>query len=124
MKLWLDDCRPAPEGWVRATTTKQAKDLAEKNIIEEMSLDHDLGTAEMCEECSRRFDSETEYEDPGECRCACHRELAPTGYDFVKWMLETGKWPTTKPVVHSANPVGAGNMRAVINRYWFNPQLN
>jgi hypothetical protein len=33
----------------------------------------------------------------------------PTGYDFVKWMGETGNWPKYKPNVHSQNPVGAAN---------------
>lgn len=124
MKLWLDDCRAAPDGWTRATTVDEAIHLVERNVIEEMSLDHDLGLATQCATCQEREDSQDEIEDPADCRCSCHRQLAPTGYDFVKWMVETGKWPTTKPRVHSANPVGASTMRSVIDRYWFNPALN
>lgn len=125
IKLWLDDVRPAPIGWVRAVNTAEAKIFAETRIIEEMSLDHDLGPLPLCEACEQA-NFAGEYCDLGAetCRCSCHRELQPTGYDFVKWMVETGHWPTTKPRVHSANPVGRMNMEALINRYWFNPQLN
>jgi hypothetical protein len=128
MRLWLDDCRPAPEGWVHAPNVAVAKDLAEKNEIEEMSLDHDLGPAPACPTCvvakELRPDDSYYCDDGVECRCSCHRELQPTGYDFVKWMAETGRWPTIKPRVHSMNPVGRANMQAVIDRYWFNPRIN
>jgi hypothetical protein len=124
MNLWLDDCRPAPEGWVKASTMAEAIELAEKNVIEAMSLDHDLGTSPWCKDCMARAEADEGIEDPIECRCSCHKELAPTGYDFVKWMCETGKWSTTKPMVHSQNPVGVQNMLALIDRYWINPQLN
>ncbi len=129
MKLWLDDCRPAPEGWTRAYNMAEAQDLCEKNVIAEMSLDHDLGAMPICKTCEisqglARVDDPLRCDDGVDCRCDCHKKLQPTGYDFVKWMAETGKWPTTKPVVHSQNPVGRANMLGTINRYWFNPQLN
>jgi len=48
MKIWLDDIRPAPEGWIWAKNT--ADFCSYKNLhalkngqIEEISLDHDLG---------------------------------------------------------------------------------
>jgi hypothetical protein len=128
VKLWLDDERKVPnESWTRATTMAEAVHLAERNVIVEMSLDHDLGVAPMCEECRERLDNDdpsSPDEDPIECRCSCHRELAKTGYDFVRWLVETGKWSTTKPRVHSQNPVGRANMQALIDKFWFNPQLN
>jgi hypothetical protein len=115
----------APEGWVRVTNMAEAKYLAERNDIEEMSLDHDLGPMPPCEVCLLDGGPEGEGCDDGdECRCACHRELQPTGYDFVKWMAETGRWPSTKPRVHSANPVGRASMEATIDRYYFNPKVN
>lgn len=45
MKLWLDDERPAPEGWHRVKTADEAlKVLATAgHLLEEISLDHDLG---------------------------------------------------------------------------------
>jgi hypothetical protein len=38
MNLWLDDVRPAPEGWERAYSVNEAIAL-----LELASLDHDLG---------------------------------------------------------------------------------
>ena len=44
MRLWVDDIRPAPDGWVTAKTSDHAITVL-KNIldVDEISLDHDLG---------------------------------------------------------------------------------
>lgn len=97
IKLWLDDERRAPFGWVHCNRVQDAKVLLLTGLITWASLDHDLGF--------------TDEEDPlksVECE---------TGYDLCKWMAEHRIWPKYKPMVHSANPTGAANMRSVINRY-------
>jgi hypothetical protein len=45
MKLWVDDIRPAPKGWVWAKSYSQARRLLEQNDwnFDTISLDHDLG---------------------------------------------------------------------------------
>lgn len=45
MKLWVDDTRVAPEGWLWAKSYKAAMQLLEANDydFEVISLDHDLG---------------------------------------------------------------------------------
>lgn len=44
MKVWVDDLRPAPQGWVWVTTSTAAIELlSQGRDIEVMSLDHDLG---------------------------------------------------------------------------------
>lgn len=44
MKLWVDDERPAPDGWALAKTSADAlKVLGGADPIEAISLDHDLG---------------------------------------------------------------------------------
>ena len=44
MKLWIDDLRLPPEGWVWAKTSEEAINILNSGAkIEEMSLDHDLG---------------------------------------------------------------------------------
>lgn len=121
MKLWLDDMRREPAGWTRATTMKEAQEIMLNNIVEEMSLDHDLGTEPPCDICQEDWECQ---EAPDECRCECHRQIAATGYDFVKWMAQNDKWPRKKPTVHSQNPVGRANMLSVIDRYWFDPHTN
>ena len=86
MKLWLDDVRPAPEGWAWVKNVQTARVALRLGKVSEASLDHDLGEDE------------------------------PTGYDLVSWMEETGCWPSGQVHVHSANPVGAARMRQVIDR--------
>jgi len=87
INMWLDDVRPAPEGWKHDYSVYEAIDLIKKGHVENASLDHDLG------------------------------ENKPTGYKLCMRMAEFNKWPKNKPAVHSMNPVGAFAMRAIIERY-------
>jgi hypothetical protein len=104
MKLWLDDERPAPEGWLRARSveeaiyimgysrfspTKSEREFPYRENFEACSLDHDLGMGD---------DND--------------------GIQFVDWMVENGIWPKTKPTVHSMNPAGRKRMERTIDRYW------
>ena len=43
MKVFLDDERKAPEGWVRVRWPEEAIELLQNGQVEEISLDHDLG---------------------------------------------------------------------------------
>lgn len=43
MKIWLDDERPAPAGWMWVKTVEDAIQALRSNRVEEISLDHDLG---------------------------------------------------------------------------------
>ncbi len=43
MKVWLDDRRPAPAGWVPVRTPEEAIGLLQGGGVEAISLDHDLG---------------------------------------------------------------------------------
>ena len=99
MKLWLDDVRPAPEGYVWCKSVNQAKAVIQaleccKDIftdhdcnIELIDIDHDAG----------------EYVD--------------CGGDYIKlldWLEETGR---NYPIrIHSMNVVGVANMRRIIER--------
>lgn len=42
MKLFVDDIRPAPEGWQLARTIGQAIRALSTGLVEEISLDHDI----------------------------------------------------------------------------------
>ena len=46
MKVWLDDERPCPEGWLHATTASDAIMALKTGKVTEISLDHDLGEPE------------------------------------------------------------------------------
>src|SRR5687767_6845462 len=93
MKVYLDDTREPPHGWVRAFTPEEVIAHLQTGTVEAISLDHDLGLA-------------TE-------------ERERTGYDVLRWLEEqvaTGAWsfPLPEIRVHSANPVGWKRMEQAI----------
>lgn len=99
MKLWVDDVRREPEGWIWARTIQSAKlwiiwyDEFLPGQFEECSLDHDMGAGNGNE-----------------------------GHDLLRWMCEFNYWPNKKPVIHSSNPYEVNMMRQTIDRYWTPPR--
>lgn len=99
MKLWIDDLRPAPAGYTWVKTVNDAKwyiESAEEieeifptgtSVIKLIDIDHDAG------------------------------DFVSNGGDYIKlldWLEETGR---NYPIrLHSMNPVGVQNMRAIINK--------
>ena len=112
--LWLDDMRPAPEGYIWAKTVDQAKAVLANASIVKCSLDHDLG---VCTECSEGLTPE-EWLIKHEYKSMPHCSHFGTGYDLVCWMEENDVWSIEKPVVHSMNPVGRMRMQMVIDKKW------
>jgi len=43
VKVYLDDVRPTPEGWVRCFWPEEVIDLLQTKSVTHLSLDHDLG---------------------------------------------------------------------------------
>ncbi|MHA1409701.1 MAG: cyclic-phosphate processing receiver domain-containing protein [Candidatus Odinarchaeia archaeon] len=87
MKLYLDDLRKAPKGWIPVRNYRDAIQLLKEFEIEIISLDHDLG------------------------------ELEPSGAAVVNWIEEQVfkyDFEPPKMVVHSMNPVGRDSMLATI----------
>ena len=99
MKLWIDDVRPAPDGYVWCKTVNYAIAWIlrysnhidwDNNLVDEIELidiDHDAG------------------------------DYASDGGDYINllnWLEETGR---NYPIrIHSMNPVGVQNMRRIIER--------
>lgn len=100
MKIWVDDIRPAPDGYRIVRSVNEAKEMIEtyevmKRIsggkkyydIELIDLDHDAG------------------------------DFASDGGDYINilnWLEETGR---NYPIrIHSMNVVGVENMRRIIER--------
>ena len=95
MKLWVDDHRVAPDGWNWAKTYAEAMSALESGTVEQISLDHDLAC----------FDADGEEK---------------TGYDVAKYIAKLAFEGLPHPLkwsVHSANPVGIINIRALLIRY-------
>lgn len=77
MRIFLDDERATPEGWVRAYWPSEVIALLERGGVIEVSLDHDLGD-----------------------------DQRGTGYDVILWVEEavaTRGFKPPKLKVHSAN---------------------
>lgn len=77
MKVYLDDERITPAGWVRAYWPEEVIELLETGNITIVSLDHDLGD-----------------------------DAHGTGYDVIVWIEEaviTRNFKAPKILIHSAN---------------------
>lgn len=94
MKIYLDDVRRAPDGYIWTRSVNETKDLIVQleesgEKIEVLDLDHDLGEFSV---------------DGGDA------------INLLDFLVERG---TFYPVVlHTANPVGRANMERVIRRFW------
>lgn len=94
MRIYLDDIREPPQGWVLTQTPEEVIDLLQTGSVVELSLDHDLGLGSGSAE--------------------------RTGYDVLRWLEEavaTGAWtfPLPEIRIHSANPVGRRRMERAID---------
>lgn len=90
MRLWIDDVRTPPEGYFWCKSVWQARTVIEetetlKIPIELIDIDHDAG------------------------------DFVEEGGDYIEllnWLERTGR---SYPIrIHSMNPVGVQNMRAII----------
>ena len=93
MRLWIDDVRPAPDGYHWCMSVNEAKDFITgcfqwNKKIEILDIDHDAG------------------------------DYASDGGDYIEilnWLEEY--MVCYFPIhIHSMNPVGAENMRRIIQR--------
>lgn len=97
VKVYLDDIRPGPNGWLVIRNPITFKEIVNKWFmsIDEISMDHDLG-----------FVDDTDKEI--------------TGYDLLCWLedflYDRDLNYLPKISVHSANPVGAERMQKMIDR--------
>jgi hypothetical protein len=103
--LYLDDLRtPIDEIFTVVRSCDEAtKFVLENGVPEFISFDHDLGA------------------DKNGC-------LLPSGYDFAKWLVNSDLDGTIQiPAnfsfkVHSQNPVGAKNIRCLLENYFKHKQ--
>lgn len=89
MKVYLDDLRKEPEGYVLVKNVKSLKELLEKERhFDVLSLDNDLGNDKL------------------------------EGYDFVKWYvnqkIEGKNYEIDVFKIHSANVIASKNMKDLL----------
>lgn len=93
MKVYLDDIRYEPDGWVPVRWPDEAIELLKTGEVDEISLDHDLGDAI--------------YTAPG--------KKERTGYDVLLWIEQAVVTEGFVPPVihiHTANAVAKERMEA------------
>lgn len=92
IKIWIDDIRPAPKGYIWIRSVNEAKrffnsPIGKNRIVALVDLDHDAG------------------------------DFASFGGDYIRlldWFEETGR---NYPIrLHSMNPIGVQNMRRIITK--------
>lgn len=94
IKIWLDDEREAPDGYIRVKSVNEAISMIkyyeeQGDTIELLDLDHDLGA------------------------------YVSDGGDAIKlldYLVENEKFYPIK--LHTMNPVGRENMQRIIDRWW------
>lgn len=96
VKLWHDDVRRAPEGWLWARTNDEARAILIEHDVIEASLDHDLGR-----------EGQDEFPDDEELLFGDYGE--ENGVDLVRWMIENNAVPPLVRI-HSWNPAGSKRM--------------
>lgn len=87
MKVFLDDERKTPEGWVRTYSVEETIKLLETGEVTHLSLDHDLGTGVRDGQHVTLWLKEKVFNDPS--------------FKLPEHLY-----------VHSMNPVGKQNMKA------------
>ena len=106
MKLWIDDVRPAPEGYFYCFSVNEAKRAIEES---EKTPWYERWEHGVCIESRQGISLIDIDHDAGDYAC--------DGGDYIKlldWLEATGR---NYPIrIHSMNPVGVANMRAIIER--------
>lgn len=99
MKIWVDDIRPAPEGYIWCRSVNQVKCIIERYGS---WIDWDNNIVDCIELIDLDYDA-------GDYFCM--------GGDYINildWLEERGR---SYPIrIHSMNPVGVENMRRIIRK--------
>lgn len=107
IRLWVDDVRPAPDGWHWAKTNTEAIRVLDEQQVDEISIDHDI-----------------RHQKPGkspgcwdeEYNIACTETFEPT-VRFVRTIILarilTGDFPK-RVFVHTANTVACQKFGAIL----------
>ena len=107
IKLYIDDVRQAPEGWVQAYTERAAVKKFLTGDVSHVSFDHDLGMMPKSETIAGygvKLSADTIVEG--------------SGYEVIKWLEEKiamdDNFPVPHMTVHSDNGPGIMNIKLAI----------
>lgn len=104
IKLWIDDVRPAPKGYIWCKSVDDAWCTIRRyaNDIEEIALDHDAG--------EYVFEGGDYIKILEKLESLCH---STNTIERAYWLERCIRFRFS---FHSANPVGVQNMRRIIER--------
>jgi len=89
MKVFLDDERDTPQGWIRTCTPEETIHILSKHSVKMISLDHDLG------------------------------ENIGTGYDVLLWIenkVFTENYKSPEIIIHTSNPSARRKMELTVQK--------
>ncbi len=115
-RLWIDDIRPAPDGWVEAKTVTEAIRLIHKfgYQLEEISLDHDISFPVTVGDVERPFPSPDTFH-------AVAFYIAT--YKLFQDKVKKDLWHP-KITIHTSNPDGAKAMKETLELVGFKPEVS
>lgn len=108
MKIWVDDTRPAPVGYIWVKNVNEAIERIEGSEIRVGMLDYNNP---LCEEDIRELSIDVIDldHDAG--------DYAYDGGDYIKILDYLEETERNYPIrIHSMNPVGRENMRCIIKK--------
>ena len=108
MRLWIDDTRPAPIGYIWCKSVNETIERIEDSEIRVGMLDH---SNPLCEEDIRELSIDVIDldHDAG--------DYAYDGGDYIKILDYLEETERNYPIrIHSMNPVGVENMHRIIQR--------
>lgn len=102
MKLFVDDIRPAPEGWQQArTVTAAIRFLANYGReVDEISLDHDISYSVEVAGTQRPFPSPEDFTAVAQYMAVYYKENK-----------------NVSVTIHTANPVGADRLCSILEGF-------
>ena len=101
IKLYVDDIRPCPDGWVLARTITEAIRILALQDVSVCSLDHDI-----CHAILPGDDHGSNIYQPVCC---------PETYEAVAWYISLmPKERRPKVKFHTANPAGRAKMQKIL----------
>ena len=89
VKIWVDDVRQAPDGYVWCRSVNETIAVMKRNPVDVLDMDHDAG------------------------------DYAKDGGDYIRILDWLESHPEINPPtirIHSMNPVGVENMRRIIQK--------
>ncbi len=107
MKLFVDDIRPAPEGWTRARSVTEAIRILATMAVEAVSLDHDISMKVMV------GDEESGFSEPRPFR-------SNETFEPVAHYIAAAFDPSCRGIhitIHTANSVAAQKMRGILEEF-------